>query len=235
MPEAIRSRIFEPFYTSKPVGMGTGIGLSFSYGVIASHGGQISLEPVETGGARFVISLPLAVSAASADLSLIHIWITAIVTVATVISYFHVKHNLQTQTLEQLQRYVQEWGARESAIFVLAQDNLRTFAQDYAKRLENFDGIDPQTRFGELFAEREDGSTRLRDFFFEKSDITGVIGKYVNFDAELRRRLVIGYDLLAQYGPAWRQRFVNLYITTPEHGILIYWPGKPWGLSLIHI
>ena len=33
--------------------------------------------------------------------------ITAIVTVATVISYFHVKHNLQTQTLEQLQRYVQ--------------------------------------------------------------------------------------------------------------------------------
>ena len=61
--------------------------------------------------------------------------ITAIVTVATVISYFHVKHNLQTQTLEQLQRYVQEWGARESAIFVLAQDNLRTFAQDYAKRL----------------------------------------------------------------------------------------------------
>ena len=110
-------------------------------------------------------------------------------------------------------------------------DNLRTFAQDYAKRLENFDGIDPQTRFGELFAEREDGSTRLRDFFFEKSDITGVIGKYVNFDAELRRRLVIGYDLLAQYGPAWRQRFVNLYITTPEHGILIYWPGKPWGLN----
>ena len=157
--------------------------------------------------------------------------ITAIVTVATVISYFHVKHNLQTQTLEQLQRYVQEWGARESAIFVLAQDNLRTFAQDYAKRLENFDVIDPQARFGELFAERGDGSTRLRDFFFEKSSITGVIGKYVDFDADLRRRLVLGYDLLAQYGPAWQQRFVNLYITTPEHGILIYWPGKPWGLN----
>ena len=46
--------------------------------------------------------------------------ITAIVIVASVISYFYVKHNLESQTLEQLQQYVQEWGARESAVFVLA-------------------------------------------------------------------------------------------------------------------
>jgi len=63
VPEAVRSRIFEPFYTSKPVGVGTGIGLSFSYGVVASHGGQIALEAPHAGGARFVVSLPLAPAA----------------------------------------------------------------------------------------------------------------------------------------------------------------------------
>lgn len=57
--EEIRTRIFEPFYTSKPVGVGTGFGLSFSYGVIESHGGRLSLEPSAGGGAHFIIRLPL--------------------------------------------------------------------------------------------------------------------------------------------------------------------------------
>ncbi len=63
IPEAVRSRIFEPFYTSKPVGVGTGIGLSFSYGVIVAHGGRIALESPPTGGAHFIITLPLAPTA----------------------------------------------------------------------------------------------------------------------------------------------------------------------------
>ncbi|MBK8508237.1 MAG: hypothetical protein IPL51_06185, partial [Candidatus Competibacteraceae bacterium] len=55
------------------------------------------------------------------------------------------------------------------------------------------------------------------------------IGKYVDLDLNLQQRLVIGYEMLRQYGPAWQNRFTNLYITTPEHAILIFWPGKPWG------
>lgn len=157
--------------------------------------------------------------------------ITAIVIVASVISYFYVKHNLESQTLEQLQQYVQEWGARESAIFVLAQDNLRTFTQEYRKRLEQLGDADPRVRFEELFVERADGSTRLQDRLFASTSITGVIGKYVDLDLNLQQRLVIGYEMLRQYGPAWQNRFTNLYITTPEHAILIFWPGKPWGLN----
>lgn len=157
--------------------------------------------------------------------------ITAIVIVASVISYFYVKHNLESQSLDQLQHYVQEWGARESAIFVLAQDNLRAFAREYGRRLEQPGNTDPQARFQELFVEDEDGSVRLRASFFASSSVTGVIGKYVALDADLQRRLIIGYDLLVQYGPAWQNRFANLYITTPEHAILIFWPGKPWGLN----
>jgi PAS domain S-box-containing protein len=65
VPEAARSRIFEPFYTSKPVGVGTGVGLSFSYGVIAAHGGQIALESPRAGGARFVVTLPLTLASSA--------------------------------------------------------------------------------------------------------------------------------------------------------------------------
>ena len=58
VPEAIRLRIFEPFYTTKPVGAGTGVGLSLSDGIVTAHGGCIELRNPPGGGAQFVISLP---------------------------------------------------------------------------------------------------------------------------------------------------------------------------------
>ena len=59
VPDAIRSRIFDPYYTTKPIGQGTGVGLSLSQGIIEAHGGQLTHESPANGGARFVITLPL--------------------------------------------------------------------------------------------------------------------------------------------------------------------------------
>lgn len=53
-------RIFEPFYTTKEVGSGTGLGLSVSFGLISAMGGSISAHNSDAGGAVFVVSLPLA-------------------------------------------------------------------------------------------------------------------------------------------------------------------------------
>jgi signal transduction histidine kinase/CheY-like chemotaxis protein len=53
-------QVFEHFYTTKPVGQGTGLGLSICYAVVQQHGGRISAENGEEGGARFTIELPLA-------------------------------------------------------------------------------------------------------------------------------------------------------------------------------
>ena len=60
MDEKIRKRIFEPFFTSKPVGEGTGLGLSVSYFIIReNHGGEMSVVSEPGKGATFIITLPL--------------------------------------------------------------------------------------------------------------------------------------------------------------------------------
>lgn len=54
------ARVFDPFYTTRPVGEGTGLGLSMCYGIIQEHGGKISCRNREEGGACFTIELPAA-------------------------------------------------------------------------------------------------------------------------------------------------------------------------------
>jgi len=51
-------KIFQPFFTSKPTGEGTGLGLSLSYDIIRAHGGELTVESVEGEGATFTIVLP---------------------------------------------------------------------------------------------------------------------------------------------------------------------------------
>jgi signal transduction histidine kinase len=58
VPAALRERIFEPFFTTKDAG--SGLGLSIVHAIVAQHGGSISVEEVEEGGARFVLRLPRA-------------------------------------------------------------------------------------------------------------------------------------------------------------------------------
>ena len=58
IPEAIREKIFQPFFTTKPTGQGTGLGLSLSYDILKAHGGDIVVESEEGKGTEFVINLP---------------------------------------------------------------------------------------------------------------------------------------------------------------------------------
>ena len=58
IPERVRDKIFQPFFTTKPTGQGTGLGLSLSYDIVKAHGGEIKLETSEGEGTEFIISLP---------------------------------------------------------------------------------------------------------------------------------------------------------------------------------
>jgi signal transduction histidine kinase/CheY-like chemotaxis protein len=59
VPRGIASRIFDPFFTTKPPGVGTGLGLSIVYGIVKQHGGEVTFENQNGGGARFVVELPV--------------------------------------------------------------------------------------------------------------------------------------------------------------------------------
>jgi PAS domain S-box-containing protein len=59
IPPELATRIFDPFYTTKPEGEGTGLGLSVSAGIVADHQGKISVAARPGGGARFLLELPL--------------------------------------------------------------------------------------------------------------------------------------------------------------------------------
>jgi two-component system NtrC family sensor kinase len=58
IPQYIVDKIFQPFFTTKPTGQGTGLGLSLSYDIIKAHGGNIDVESKEGKGSEFVIQLP---------------------------------------------------------------------------------------------------------------------------------------------------------------------------------
>jgi C4-dicarboxylate-specific signal transduction histidine kinase len=60
IPEGDEAKLFQPFFTTKPVGQGTGLGLSVSYGIIDSLGGHIGYRGAPAGGAIFYFDLPAA-------------------------------------------------------------------------------------------------------------------------------------------------------------------------------
>ena len=59
IPQKVLDKIFQPFFTTKPTGQGTGLGLSLSYDIVKAHGGEIKVETKEGEGSEFIILLPV--------------------------------------------------------------------------------------------------------------------------------------------------------------------------------
>ncbi|HEY5369548.1 MAG TPA: ATP-binding protein [Hanamia sp.] len=59
IPQKVVDKIFQPFFTTKPTGVGTGLGLSLSYDIVKAHGGEIKVETKEGEGSEFIIQLPI--------------------------------------------------------------------------------------------------------------------------------------------------------------------------------
>ncbi len=58
IPQKILNKIFQPFFTTKPTGQGTGLGLSLSYDIVKAHGGELIVETLEGEGTEFIIEIP---------------------------------------------------------------------------------------------------------------------------------------------------------------------------------
>ena len=59
IPTSIKDKIFQPFFTTKPTGSGTGLGLSLSYDIVKAHGGKLKMETKEGAGSEFIIDIPI--------------------------------------------------------------------------------------------------------------------------------------------------------------------------------
>ena len=58
IPQKVLDKIFQPFFTTKPTGQGTGLGLSLAYDIVKAHGGEIKVQTKEGEGSEFIIQMP---------------------------------------------------------------------------------------------------------------------------------------------------------------------------------
>jgi signal transduction histidine kinase len=59
IPQKVLDKIFQPFFTTKPTGQGTGLGLSLSYDIVKAHGGELKVKTREGEGSEFIIQIPI--------------------------------------------------------------------------------------------------------------------------------------------------------------------------------
>jgi signal transduction histidine kinase len=59
IPQKVLDKIFQPFFTTKPTGQGTGLGLSLSYDIVKAHDGELKVESKNGQGSEFIIELPI--------------------------------------------------------------------------------------------------------------------------------------------------------------------------------
>ncbi|MBD2092993.1 diguanylate cyclase [Microcoleus sp. FACHB-1515] len=154
--------------------------------------------------------------------------------ISALLTYGHIVGQAQFATQEQLQKYVTERGKREEAIFQLAIDRHRLIQQAFAVIAAQALPAQPLTK---LFA-WSDGTHRnfpeqqdLQQFEGEsKSSV--FVGRDVALTPTLQQQIRRFEQLLLQYAPAWRDRFINTWIASPENVAVTYWPEVPGPLMV---
>lgn len=166
------------------------------------------------------------------------LWALFITVIVTGLSYLAVQARSEGQTLDRLAEFVVQRGRAESQIFRAAEANLaqaeRHFLDLYTDPLAF-----PSPDFDAYFFEAEDGAIRLRPEYFEghrgadgtlRAGTSAFMGrKRPPLDDELKRRMVLAYELANRFGPAWVPKFANFHVSLPENALINHWPDEPWG------
>lgn len=165
-------------------------------------------------------------------------WSMLVVLALTAIVYSTIYDREEREALDSLKAHLLERGRTESAIFQLAASNMELF-RDRFLVLYADPAILADPDFDTFFERGADGATRLRQQYFDgmvgpdgirRAGMSGFIGANQKvISDELKRRLVLSYHLLAEYGPAWHNRFINTTISTPENAMIMFWPAFAWG------
>ncbi len=154
--------------------------------------------------------------------------------ISALLTYGHIMGQARFNTQEQLQKYVTERGKREEAIFQLAADRHILLKQAFITLATQ---TQPAETLTPLFA-WSDGTHRnfqeYRDLhqFESESQSAVFVGRDVPLTATLYGQIRRFEQLLLQYAPPWRDRFVNTWIVSPENVAVTYWPEIPGPLMV---
>ena len=170
----------------------------------------------------------------------IFLWCALATICATAAGSVLVSAKIERQAVVALKNHILQRGRTESLIFETAEANLALFRQRFLEAYADENAY-RTADFDTYFFHDEDGAIRLRERHFsgvrdengaKRSGLSGFIGRRRGeLTPEFKRRLVIGYHLLAQLGPGWASQFANLHASYPENALLMYWPQEPWGLQ----
>jgi PAS domain S-box-containing protein len=172
--------------------------------------------------------------------------VTLVIIFMAALAYMHFVSNLEEQTLDKLNQYMVERSQKESAIFQLAEDQHRVFRQEFLDQWPHRQEQDANPAFERLFRPGSDGTWRLDADYFNGTErlavdglyrgqtrfVSGFIGLHTPVeDNDYRARLVLSFDLIDRFAPAWSKRFANTYASTPEGSNIVYWPGLNWAAT----
>ncbi|UOM35744.1 ATP-binding protein [Acuticoccus sp. I52.16.1] len=173
--------------------------------------------------------LPRPHSLAARTLGRVALRISLVVLLGAIVTFYKVSDGLEAEAVDGLERYTAERRARESQVLLDGEASVAMFARQYRDAYAAQD--DDEAAFDALFAQDENGAWRTRPAVFDEDATSGFIGRRVRVDAETRRALLAGYEVLSRFGPAWRTRFANAYVVTPQNAALMYWPERPWAVA----
>lgn len=171
-------------------------------------------------------------SLAGRTLTRMGVRIAFVIIAATLMAYWHLYSTLQTSMLNGLKGYVDARGRGESEHFKLAEIQTRMMADEFMKRLIAMGDEDPQAEFDAIFKRYPDELIRVRpDLNDFRTKATVFVRHDVPLTADLRRRLVIAYRLLSDWGILTTNRFIDSFINMPEQLSVNYAPFVDWSLA----
>jgi len=154
--------------------------------------------------------------------------------------YLYVFEAERMAALDRLREVLIQQRQIEAPLFEGARANADVFREAFLTLYRDGPPV-TEADFADWFMQDADGAWRTwRDHYTGVWETGGgwhqaVTGFVSNVERTItpnhQRRLVIALRLLARLGPAWSRDYINTGVSTPENGLLVYWPGVPWGLQ----
>ncbi|HYC05117.1 MAG TPA: ATP-binding protein [Azospirillaceae bacterium] len=171
------------------------------------------------------------------------LWSLLVVTAVTLVGYRYAYDRAEADALAHIAARLEATSREQAEIFRLAESNAARFRDAFLAAYAD-PAVLPRPDFDAYFFRDKDGAVRLRPEYFtgildarglrRAGDSAFLGGHGPVVEPELRRRLVLTYELVSGFGPAWLNRFANLHASLPENALVIHWPAEAWGLTAKH-